>query len=273
MDLSVSWTHTNYFDLPLMKMCWKHFCSSQSELQLFTSSPLKGFNAELSGFPKVDVLVDNQLTVRKDLWKTSEKTRCKIVWAPHFNMLDGMNGTFHENYRWFLQYAKDHPEISWIVRPHPRMEWGVLQKKLFSSAEEYHQYLADWDNLPNARVIPDGEYYDIFATSDAMILDSVSFTAEYQYTGNPMLILLPEHPRQMSQLGNAIVSASYCVRGNDHSGIESFIRRDIPEDSRKILRKDMFHDHMDTRRITGLSATEYIMHTIKTELSAPIHPD
>ena len=37
-----------------------------------------------------------------------------------------------------------------------------------------------------------GEYRDMFLTSDAMILDSVSFMQEYLFTEKPLLVLRKE---------------------------------------------------------------------------------
>ena len=50
-------------------------------------------------------------------------------------------------------------------------------------------YFFKWESLPNARVHEDIDYYDLFATADAMITDCVSFRAEYLFANKPGLIL------------------------------------------------------------------------------------
>ena len=77
---------------------------------------------------------------------------------------------------------------------------GLTWKKLMSgggvfvNGEEYDAYCRAWDALPNAKVVM-GEYLAYFASSDAMILDSVSFMAEYLYVHKPALFLTREGER------------------------------------------------------------------------------
>ena len=84
------------------------------------------------------------------------------------------------------EYVKNNTKTtSWVFRPHPMLRAGAVQQGVFKSEEEYDNYLEMWNELPNAQVIEGGMYVDIFETSDAMILDSVSFLAEYLYMHKP----------------------------------------------------------------------------------------
>ena len=47
-----------------------------------------------------------------------------------------------------------------------------------------------WNALPNAKVVEEESYLDIFATSDGMIMDSASFIGEYLYVNKPLFAAL-----------------------------------------------------------------------------------
>lgn len=253
-----------YYDKPIFQLTWFYFASCELQAEIVRQRQrLQGYNIKVSGFPKVDTLLEKKYTVREDLWKINKKSKIKIIWAPHFNMRKGMNGTFHYNYVWFWEFAKNNPEISWIVRPHPRMERGVLEKGIFQTTDEYKQYLEKWNDLPNARVIPNGEYYDIFAFSDAMILDSVSFLAEYQFTEKPLLLLQPECKRTLSELGERLVSVLYTANGKDFKKIEEFLKNvELGIDLKKTERKNFLNEYLDYVKINKKTATEYIYDVI-----------
>ena len=100
------------------------------------------------------------------------------------------------------------------MKPHPNLCFAVIEAGLFKSEEDYLAYLQEWDSLPNAKVVTGGYYQDVFKTSDAMILDSASFIAEYQYTHKPMLFLTREG-ETFNPLGQRILDVSYTADGRD----------------------------------------------------------
>ena len=70
---------------------------------------------------------------------------------------------------------------------------GKLVRKYGSGqGAEIDNYYQSWQDLPNA-FVSEGEFIDLFFSSDAMILDSISFIAEYFITGKPMCIQTPKH--------------------------------------------------------------------------------
>lgn len=261
-------TYNNFYNAALFKLGWKYFCSGELQKSIVKSEQrLEAYNVEASGISKMDAFLKGTPPVQKGMWKNTGIPQLKVIWAPHFNLERGMNGTFHENYQWFFEYAKEHPEISWIVRPHPRMEWGAVYFGIFKSADEYRAYLDRWDGLSNARVLERGEYFDIFSTSDAMILDSVSFIAEYQFVGKPLLRLMPEVGRSMNILGERLDETLYHCRGNDFSAIEAFLDHTAKgEDPMKERRSAFFLQYLNHKAITGMYAAEYIYRSIVKDI-------
>ena len=171
--------------------------------------------------------------------------------------------TFQWNYNFMYEYAAAHPETSWIVKPHPQLLLSAVSSKLFPSAEAFKDYLNKWDALPNARVVTGGYYQDIFETSDAMILDSGSFIAEYQFTHKPMLFLTRQGAR-FSELGDAIIAANYHVDGKDFDGIKNFIEEVLikKNDTQLEARNKVFDEEINYVKDNGMLASEKIFRTL-----------
>lgn len=264
--------YEGFDDMILFKMSWMVAEPTAMHKAYFESTKrLRGYNAIVAGNPKMDTFYTE--TIRQNLWKTTAHTKLRIVWAPHWNLQNGRNGTFHENHGFFLKYAKEHPEISWIIRPHPRLAVGAMDAGVFKTMEDYDQYFATWNSLPNARVIPTGDYFDVFRTSDAMILDSQSFLVEYQYTGKPLLFLLSKTPIKLMSFGEALLSHLYTCRGTDVAGIEKFIANaEEGLDPLKAKRKTFFEEHIDVCSQHGKKASDYIFEEIqsRSQLSAMV---
>lgn len=250
----------DYYEKAAFKLTWYYFASCELEKKIAAKEQsFNGYNIAVSGFPKIDLLLKKDFHVKKNIWKTNDSTKLKIIWAPHFNLELGMNGTFYENYSWFLEYAKEHTEISWIVKPHPRMRIGAVKKGVFNNSKEYDAYMNKWNELDNALVVESGDYYNIFSTSNAMILDSLSFLAEYQFTGKPLLLLQPEELRSMSEFGERLISVLYTARGNDFESIIRFINNCMQNiDIQKESREEFFHEYLDYEKKNGKMATDFI---------------
>ena len=113
--------------------------------------------------------------------------------------------------------------MQFVFKPHPE-----LAKKLDSAipgwnAERREAYYKLWETMPNTQVCLD-EYVDLFLTSDAMIQDCGSFTAEYTCTYKPMLFLIanPGVVRDWNECGKAILKHIYTSEKGKE--IETFIK-------------------------------------------------
>lgn len=256
------------------KLSWRVFCETMYNKSLFDlHSNIE--RAIFSGYSKMDDLYDNTPTTYIDnIWKIPEgcdsSTITKIIYAPHHSIYDAAIkfSTFPDNYEEVYQYAKNHPKTtSWIIKPHPSLKMQAIANKVFENEEEYDAYMNKWDALPNAKAVRDGPYYDIFKTSDGMILDSVSFLSEYQYTGKPLLFLTrPE--QEFNEYGKELIKILYTTPGNDIKSIEEFIERVLiqKDDYMKTLRTAFFEKYLDYKKYNGMFASEYIYDYICTSL-------
>ena len=122
-----------------------------------------------------------------------------IVYAPHCSVphpkcdyFPQYYGTFDWNGMAILAYAKQHPEIQWVFKPHPLLR-TIMTGKLtkgdgLMTSEEVDDYYAEWAKI--GTVCTDGDYQDLFLDSRVLITDCGSFLTEYGATGRPVIHLI-----------------------------------------------------------------------------------
>ena len=169
------------------------------------------------------------------------------------------------------EFAKTHPEISWVFKPHPNLFQAATSSKIFPSNKAWRDYCQKWDDLPNARFYTGAYYQDIFATSDGIINDSISFTAEYQYVNKPMIFLTRDDKISYNYLIEKILKGCYTVGGKDFDGIAAMIQRVFIEgdDFKAAERKAVFDKYLNYPKDNGMLASEFIYKNIVDELKLP----
>ena len=76
--------------------------------------------------------------------------------------------------------------------------------------------------------LEEGEYVDLFMTSDAMVHDSSSFCCEYMLTGKPVLFMVKNEEQQVSLLNEMARSVFYAqYLGYSMSDLEQFLERHV----------------------------------------------
>ena len=259
----------HYYDMNIFRLAWKIFFGAEFELRLFEEKCGIGMpRGVVSGLPKLDTFFKDKSQI-SFAWKMTRPDAVKIIWAPHWSMNCGVfYSTFQHNYKFMYDFAKNHPETSWVVKPHPRLMLAVVETELFPSVEAYEEYLREWDDLPNAQIFTGAYYQDIFATSDGMIHDSLSFIAEYQYTHKPMIYLLNNEQEEFTELGKKILDVSYLVDGKNLEQIAAAIQKIFIEgnDPLKFARQKVFDAELNYYRRNGMDASNFIYQTITKEL-------
>ena len=79
------------------------------------------------------------------------------------------------------------------------------------SEKEMFDYFKQWEMLPNAQIYEQGDYIDLFRTSDCLITDCNSFLYEYLPTQKPVIHLISEYSVGHTGFGNQITSGYYKV--------------------------------------------------------------
>ena len=231
---------------------------------------LRGKNVVCSGYVKMDnfyrdkIYTDEEI---KKLWKIPNNKAVsdvkKVIIAPHHS-IKGYGGirfsTFPQN-AYFLYYLaqKYSDEISFVLKPHPSLRVRAVEAKVFENYEEYDAYIKKWNDLPNAKVIQDGDYVDIFRTSDGMIMDSASFLGEYLYLNKPLLFL-QRNGQAFNELAEAVIKSYYKVKGTNYTDIDSFLKNIIlnEDDEMKEIRQQVFEKELDYYAKNGCMACDAI---------------
>ena len=256
----------------IILMAWKGFFETQSAADHFKANSRTGMpRVRFSGHPKFDYFYRNEPSTFE--WKEAQPHSTKIIWAPHWTINGGMNfATFHRNYQFFYEYAKNHPETSWVLKPHPNLLFSAVKEKVFESAEAFEEYLNRWNELPNAKVVTGGYYQEIFVSSDGMILDSATFVTEYQYTHKPLLFLTRTEQRT-SEFFVDMLKHQYRADGRDFDGISKFIEEVLigKNDPLADERKQFFDAHLNYQKLNGMLASEFIFNAIDRELEGSNH--
>lgn len=163
--------------------------------------------------------------VKYDPWKCDIHKK-RIIFAPHFQVWSDSllnRGAFLWVGDFILKMAnKYRDEIHIVFKPHP-----LLRNALYNlpdwGKERADRYYSSWEELENTQ-IELGEYVDLFKTSDALIHNCGSFTAEYLYTGKPVLFItenLEEVKKNANDFGIKCIDNHYMAFSCDQ--VEKFI--------------------------------------------------
>lgn len=253
-------------------LCNYNFSDTKEYLRIVAERSIYG-NANMiyCGYPKMDCYY-KQTNNNLNIWKIcgNKKETLKIIFAPHHSIEENSAAaasTFAYNYKYFYEYAKSHSyETSWVFKPHPFLKKHAIDSGLFSSEEAYDFYIEQWESLPNARVVTSGTYEDLFLSSDIMILDSIGFLAEYQYTGKPLLFLT-RTGEKFNSFGSELLEVLYKAPGSNFEQIEDFINMmKKHKDPMKMQREYFFKKNLDYYSLNGnMLASEYIYRIIRNK--------
>jgi hypothetical protein len=266
------------FNLLFHNIIWRGFCETPIHKMMSEKYAYnKGKNIRAFGFPLFDEFTDKKLSNQiKDVWKIKNKSIKRIIWAPHHRIVDGSynaKGYNSRQFSCFLSYAflmldiaeKYKDKIQIAFKPHPRLksnlytnnDWGIKK------TDEYYK---KWEDIKNGQ-LEEGDYIDLFLTSDAMILDSISFICEYLYTNNPILYTMGNRDTKhdFNEFGEMAFQQIY--HSYSQEDIENFINNVLMagEDIMQNDRKQFFDTYLLPPN--NVSASQNIFNYLLTQLS------
>ena len=214
-----------------------------------------------SGYPKTDHFIDDRIG-------TSDRKR--VIYAVGLPQPVPGSDYFESNLYDIYGLAKKYEDVEWTIRMHPLSEslWDHYSE--FDSKDDYELFLTEWESLPNAHIDNSDEYYETFLESDAMITDSISFMAVYQYTHKPIFIISREG-WEFNSFGKGILNTSYIPKGDLYDDIDGFVKEVVIEDNDTLKkeRESFFESNLDYVGINnGRLASEYIVECIYEMINA-----
>ena len=256
----------DYYKLPILRILWKMFFPSKEELKIHAEEIQKGMpRGVYSGYSRTDAFFKKDLNLQFD-WKMARPDAKKIIYAPHWSADDAKQIITQWNYQFMYEFAKAHPEISWVIKPY-RTSFLTAEDGGAFISEEYERYLRQWDDLPNAQVYTGAYYQATFATSDGIIHDGGAFIAEYQYFNKPMIFLTGKGEK-FTDMGKDILAAVYLVDEKDLKGLVDTIKNVLIDgnDSKAAKRRKVFDKYLNYPKFKGSLASEFIYRNLDSEL-------
>ncbi|MEB8386332.1 hypothetical protein OO012_03745 [Rhodobacteraceae bacterium KMM 6894] len=196
---------------------WRYYAQTQRHLDLMRASDAPGRPPEgalrLGGYPKLDTYrqpAPERENVRR--WSHRRDTeRPRVIYAPHHAIGDDSLGlsTFHWSGDVMEALAIAHPEIDFLLKPHPNMRYALQHNGMSDAA--ISAWFKGWETRPNCAVFKGGRYFKHFRTSDLLITDSGSFLAEYLPTGAPIIRMRNHGTGALNDIGKDLKEAFYQV--------------------------------------------------------------
>lgn len=168
-------------------------------------------NCVVVGYPKLDVYFKDPATDADRFWRDPSKVR--IIYAPHHSVSDTFKfSTFPSNHGFILDLAKKATGTTWVFKPHPMLRRSMMLAGVMTEKES-EEYFREWAGI--GRVYDQGDYFDLFKSSDLMITDCGSFLAEYLPSGKPLIRLINDRSCALDRLGSGLSDCFYKVHDNE----------------------------------------------------------
>lgn len=226
-----------------------------------------GMNAIVTGSPMYEAFLDVK-AIGKD-WKVKDNHLKRIIYAPHHTIPDVGDGpyalsTFFIHCNSMLEIAELYKDrIQFVFKPHPLLINRLYQHPNWGK-DKADAYYKRWANGSNTSFV-NGEYIDLFKTSDAIIHDCSSFTMEYLYTKKPALFLANMgHEGQSNEVAMRAYNAHYKAKTKEE--ICDFLNNVVLKgiDPKKNERENFFTDILLPPN--GRTASENILYEISRSL-------
>lgn len=236
---------------------WKYFVESDLHKEEYQQK-FNAKNCTAIGSCKLDSYKILDKSKIDTIWKTNKK---RIIYSPHncFEQenIDYATATFDKNGEFILQLAKSHPEYEWIFRPHPVFKDRVLRHKI-KTLSEIENYFEEWKKI--GTIYTGGDYYEMFAGSDYLITDCISFLSEYLPTAKPVIHLRKDEQKQsFNNLVKMITDSYYKVYDNETL---SKIFNEVIVNNNDYLKDKRIKNikllMIDKNKTTGEKITEYM---------------
>lgn len=256
----------HHFSQKMMNQFYKIYPTSKDVAKMMKKySLIKGINInKFIGNPKNQKFFNSTEPI-KNVWKTQSNEKKKIIWAPHHMWASYSNFLTYKDV--FIELSKKYKDcVQFAFKPHPALKQSLISQKIMTK-EEIDEYYKYWHTSENCQ-LEEGEWFNLFKTSDAMILDSIGFMLEYSLTGKPACVIYRKknNKREMkfSKVGEKIFQLLY--QASTKKEIENFIKEIVINNNDYKKNKRMNYIYKNYTPPDNNTAEINIYHDIKKDL-------
>ena len=176
----------------------------------------------------------------------------RVIWTPRWTTDLSLGGSNFFVYKDLLiKYAKEHPDVDFLFRPHPLALDNFL-KTGEMTRDEVHAFIRACEETPNISLDKEPEYVASFWNSDVLITDISGVLPEYFVTGKPIIYCASNmilHPIDHTQ---KMIDACYVANTPEElfchlAALKE--KKDPMAQQRKKLAKELFGD--STEHVVG----------------------
>ena len=227
MNNSQAW-EANY-NLLFYNLLWRHYqITDRHRAYAVKYSRNKGINAITVGYPGIEGFIRPTNNSRLNDWKNDDRKYKRIIWAPHHTITPAYGcvyfSCFMRYYEFMINIAEKYKsEVLFSFKPHPLLKNNL---DVIWGKEKTKEYYDKWALMENTSV-NEGDYVDLFLSSDAMIHDCGSFISEYLYVNKPVMRTLNEveESDKMNDFAMECIANHYLAY--NEKDIEQFIQNVI----------------------------------------------
>ena len=219
------------YDELLHNVVWRYYVETEWHKKLSKKySTNCGRNVVVTGYSGIDRFLDKNYRPSSAQWKIEGATHKRIIWAPH-QTIDPSKEMYYSAFLFiademtnFAKKYKDQIQIAF--KPHP-----LLVNSLYKvwGKERTDAYYDEWRNMDNTCIV-EGEYADLFLTSDAIIHDSASFITEYLMINKPALRTYNERDPKTQFNDFSLACLDHYYKAYNAEDVEKFIK-DVVKDN------------------------------------------
>lgn len=234
------------YDTTCQNILWKYFVQSPAFKDTISRlSVSRGYNVVAVGEPNADNFIGEGV----DVWKPQDSPCKRVIWAPHHSF--GEESRLRRTaFLWAADVMRElaveySGRIQFVFKPHPRLYVEMARHPMWGE-EKTKEYFDFWKNGTNTQ-LEEGEYGDLFKTSDALVHNCNSFIAEYLYTQKPALFLNNRDDSiggKMNDFGKAALESHYFAVTKDE--ISKFLDETVlgGADPKACMRKEAFETYL-----------------------------
>ena len=255
------------YALELVQRVWRQFIETQDDLRYVRKwCPWAISNRVVTGYPMYEALTFGSSNPKD--WKDPDPKFKRIIWAPH-HTIEGQTGMLH--FSTFLLYCdfmlevaeKYKDKVQFVFKPHPVLR-RALELHPKWGKERTDAYYKRWEEGENTNFV-NGEYVDLFNSSDAMMHDCGSFLQEYLYLHKPVMFL--SNVIEESVYNDMAIEMFNChYKAFSKDDIIRFIEDVVLKgnDTMKEQREEVYSKYLLPPN--GVTAAENMLNEIKKEL-------